>query len=237
MNARHNQQIELTSTLCRDILEWDVRSWKKALLCWDAALSGAGGGRVLEVGARHGGLSLYFALRGFEVTCTDIDGPTENAHQLHERYGVADRITYGKNDATAMPFEDEQFDVVGCKSVLGGIGHDDNVAKIRQAIAEMHRVLRPGGMLLFAENLRASALHCWLRQRFVRWGRSWRYITHEELPGLFARFSRLDAAYYGFFAAFGKTEWQRTLLHGLDVLANPLISPRYRYIAYGRAIK
>jgi hypothetical protein len=101
----------------------------------------------------------------------------------------------------------------------------------------MHRVLRPGGTLLFAENLAGSALHRFLRQRFVRWSETWRYVELEEIPRLFAEFCYLEIMCRGFFAALGRTESQRSALHLLDVVAMPLVRNASRYVAVGSATK
>jgi len=45
-------------------------------------------------------------------------------------------------DIMGLPFEDASFDVVLCNHVLGEVPDD------RRAIAELHRVLRPGGRLI-----------------------------------------------------------------------------------------
>jgi SAM-dependent methyltransferase len=55
------------------------------------------------------------------------------------------RITYLSGEAEALPFPDGSFDVVTCQLVL------IHVREPRLALAEMRRVLRPGGVLLAAE--------------------------------------------------------------------------------------
>jgi len=227
----------LTREVLRDIVEWDVPTWKRALSFWEQHASDLTGTRVLEIGARNGGLSLYFALKGCRVACSDLTGPTPKAVELHRKHRVSQNITYKNIDATAMAFEDGLFDLVCFKSILGGIGRNDNYQNQRRAVCEMHRVLKPGGLLLFAENARASRLHACLRSRLVRWGKSWRYVSLEEIHDLFAPFDQVELASYGFFAAFGRSEIQRSFLHVLDVLADPFIRDRDKYMVYGCARK
>jgi 2-polyprenyl-3-methyl-5-hydroxy-6-metoxy-1,4-benzoquinol methylase len=106
----------------RDFIDWDVRNWSAALDYWLARtrkdLSKC---YALELGSRHGGLSLWLALQGARVICSDIRPPTDSAKQRHRKYGVADRIQYQIVDATDIGYENE-FDVVAFKSLLGGLG-------------------------------------------------------------------------------------------------------------------
>ncbi|MEV4596624.1 class I SAM-dependent methyltransferase [Amycolatopsis sp. NPDC049253] len=56
-------------------------------------------------------------------------------------------VTLREGDAEALPFPDASFDTVVC--TLGLCGFPDD----RAAIAEMHRVLRPGGALLLLDHI------------------------------------------------------------------------------------
>ena len=84
--------------LFRDILEWDIQSWKQAVLFWDRFTADIAGARVLDIGARNGGLSLYFALKGAHVICSDLKGPNPQAAELHRKYNLSNRITYADID-------------------------------------------------------------------------------------------------------------------------------------------
>ena len=117
------------------------------------------------------------------------------------------------------------------------MGRDGHLDRIQQAVREMQRVLRPGGRVLFAENLRGSFLHAYLRHALVRWGSAWRYIARDELPRLFAGFADLQIQCCGFWAALGRSERQRTLLHALDVVTEPMVPRSWRYVAFGCATK
>ncbi|MBO9578037.1 MAG: class I SAM-dependent methyltransferase, partial [Microbacteriaceae bacterium] len=108
------------TALLADIVGWDVRTWGRAVSTWDAALAAlpAGPLDVLEVGAGPGGPSLWLALKGHRVTTSNLDHTEALARPLHERYGVADRVTYVDLDLTAGSPFDAAFDVVVFKSVL-----------------------------------------------------------------------------------------------------------------------
>ncbi len=216
----------------KDVFQWEVRSWSRALPVWERSLPARG--NALGIGEREGGLSLWLASRGFNVTCTDLNAFPQETKALHERYGVNERVTYALADATALPFPDGSFDVVVFKSVIGALGSKEKQA---QAIREMHRVLRPGGVLLFAENLHGSPLHTWLRKRFVAWDHYWRYLDPVKDRDLFAPFARLDDHTTGVLANLGRSESQRDLLARVDALIRPLVPATQRTIWYGVAVK
>jgi ubiquinone/menaquinone biosynthesis C-methylase UbiE len=223
--------------LLRDVLEWDIDSWKRALRIWSQWGGELKAKRVLEIGGCNGGLSLWFALRGARVVCSDLNEPRDDSKRMHERYGVSERVSYASVDATAIPYLTGEFDVVCFKSVLGGIGAGGHIERQEQAIAEIYRVLRPGGKLLFAENLTGSPLHRFARHHFVEWGRRWKYLTREEVAKLLRSFSCVQMVSYGCLSAFGRSEWQRTALHWADVIVQPMLPRSWRYTCIACATK
>lgn len=219
-----------------DVLSWDVRTWAVALDVWEPVVSPAPPAlHCLEVGAGPGGPTLWLASQGHDVVCTNLADTRGQAFPLHERYGVADRVEYRDIDLReGLPYRDE-FDVVVFKSVLGGLGDDPAFA--RSVIAEIHAALKPGGVLLFAENLRGTVVHRAARALAYRVRRSsWRYPTLDELRELLGVFDDLDLRTNGVAAVFGPTEGIRGALAVLDAVALARITPaRWRYMAYGVA--
>jgi arsenite methyltransferase len=67
--------------------------------------------------------------------------------------GVADRVELHTGDMTALPFEDNSFDVVPSSLAIHNIRRS---AGRQQAITEAVRVLRPGGRLMITD-VRATA--------------------------------------------------------------------------------
>jgi 2-polyprenyl-6-hydroxyphenyl methylase/3-demethylubiquinone-9 3-methyltransferase len=98
--------------------------------------------RLLDVGCGGGLLAEEFATLGLSVTGIDPSLPTLAAARAHaERGGLA--IDYRAGRAEALPFADGEFDVVSCCDVLEHVDDPDAV------IAQIARVLRPGGLFLF----------------------------------------------------------------------------------------
>lgn len=219
-------------------VEWDVRNWSVALECWTKSSSQAlGSSTALELGARHGGLSLWLALQGAQVVCSDVGGPSERAVQTHRAAGVAELVRYEAIDATDIPYTD-RFDIVLFKSVLGAVGVRAGRSGQAKAIAEMHKALKPGGELFFAENLVASPLHRYLRKRFVKWGDRWRYVSIGEMLQFLAPFRQVSYQTVGVTGAFGRSPRQRNLLGAVDrVLLERLVPEQWRYIIVGVARK
>jgi len=102
-------------------------------------------GRVLEVGAGTGLNVRHYPL-GVDLTLTEPDRAM--AARLRKRAGA---VRVVDAPAEALPFPDDAFDVVVSTLVLCTV--DDPAA----ALAEVRRVLRPGGRLVFIEHVRAPS--------------------------------------------------------------------------------
>ncbi|MEX1189072.1 MAG: class I SAM-dependent methyltransferase [Bacteroidia bacterium] len=221
----------------KDVLQWDVDSWQPAIEFWSNHVDLTKTTLSLEIGGREGGLSLWLALNGSKVVCSDLQDVQNSASPLHQKYKVEQLVQYQDIDATNIPYENH-FDVVVFKSFIGGIGRNDNIEFQRQTFKEIHKALKPGGKLLFAENLLASPLHQFLRKRFVGWGSSWRYPNYSEMKHFLADFSEFEMKSTGVIATFGRSEAQRNFLAKIDkAVLNRISPPAWRYIAFGYAVK
>jgi ubiquinone/menaquinone biosynthesis C-methylase UbiE len=104
-----------------------------------------GYGRSLEIGAGTGYFSLNMLQAGVvaEATCTDISpGMVATCAANAERLGLTVRAA--RADAESLPFADQSFDLVLGHAVL------HHLPNLRRAFTEFHRVLRPGGRIVFA---------------------------------------------------------------------------------------
>lgn len=106
-------------------------------------------GRVIEIGAGSG---LNFAYYPNEVTNVLAVEPEQNLRELATKQAasapVPVRVSAGVGDQ--LPCEDAAFDVAIASLVLCSVPNQP------RALAEIRRVLRPGGELRFFEHVRAA---------------------------------------------------------------------------------
>lgn len=213
-----------------DIIQWDIKNWSKCLRFWEAHADLSSPKKILALGEREGGMSLYFALNGHDVICSDYNPMPETTKKMHADYGVVDKISYQKIDMKAIDLPNESVDVVVFKSVIGALG---NIEDQQIALKEIYRVLKPGGTFLFAENLEGSKLHSYLRKKFVSWGERWQYVTQKEMIQWNDSFTDVKTKAQGVIGLFGRSETQRKFLAGIDSILTPITPKKWRYILFG----
>ena len=101
--------------------------------------------RSLEIGAGTGYFTLNLMLAGVvrEATCTDISpGMVSTLGANAQRLGL--EVKTARADAESLPFPSDSFDLVLGHAVL------HHLPDLRRAFGEFHRVLRPGGRIVFA---------------------------------------------------------------------------------------
>ena len=223
--------------LIKDILQWDVKSWSKALDYWENNMDWNIIENGLELGAREGGLTLWLALKGKKMVCSDLKDVQKTAEPIHNQYGIKNLIVYEDMDGTHIPYEN-YFDIIVFKSIVGGIGSNNNLEKQQQLFKEIYKALKPGGKLLLAENLIASPIHQILRKKHIQWGNRWRYVSLKEMESFLREFSSYRLKTTGVIATFGRSEKQRAFLSVFDKILFNLICPQsWNYIVYGIAEK
>lgn len=96
--------------------------------------------RVLDVGCGAGLIANPLAERGHAVVGIDNATPALEVARRHDRTG---RVRWVTGDACALPFDDASFD--------GAIAMDflEHVERPDVVVAEIARVLRPGGRFFF----------------------------------------------------------------------------------------
>lgn len=155
----------------------------------------APGERCLDIATGTGDLAVLIARRQPTVTVVGLDLSAEMlavAHQKIAAQGLSDRVTVVEGNALALPFADASFDVI---TVGFGLR---NFPDLPQALAEMHRVLRPGGRALSLEVSRPEGAVAafgfraffygvvpWLGRLIGRSGRAYAWLpqSHRRFPG------------------------------------------------------
>lgn len=225
--------------LLLDVLGWDVITWAASLDHWQRYASvDLTCCRALEIGAgESGGLSLWLALQGCDVTCTSPGGVSDRVRALHRRYGVAHRVRYASLDALELG-EREAYDVIAFKSVLGGIGTGGRFDRQQLAVTRLHAALKRGGNLLFAENLAATRAHAAFRARFGAGKDLWRYVTVQDMNMLLKPFSEVRYRTAGFLGTWGASDTQRRLCGAVDsFLCRWVVPSTWQYVVIGVAVK
>src|SRR5262245_42630777 len=132
------------------LARWYARNTARCLAEYQAAARDVaaltpGGCRVLEVAPGPGYLAIELAklgdyqIVGLDVSQSFVRMAAENAVAA----GVL--VTFQHGDAAAMPFATGSFDFIVCRAAF------KNFSEPVRALAEMHRVLAPGGKALILD--------------------------------------------------------------------------------------
>ena len=118
-------------------------------------LAAGTGSRVLDVACGSGGPALGLArTTGAMVVGVDVNGhAVQTADELARRDGLADLAQFVEADAARpLPFADGSFDAVVC---IDAINHLPDRPAV---LADWHRLLRPGGSILFTDPIVVTGL-------------------------------------------------------------------------------
>jgi SAM-dependent methyltransferase len=134
-----------------------------------------GRGRLLDWGAGWGQTSLLLRAHGVRVIAYDVEDKGAAAGLLR-----AARVPYVVTPGPGLPFAVGAFDAILNCGVL------EHVDDERAALAELHRVLRPGGRLFTYHLPNRHAYTEWLGRRLGRFHHE-RTYTRREASLLFER--------------------------------------------------
>jgi 2-polyprenyl-6-hydroxyphenyl methylase/3-demethylubiquinone-9 3-methyltransferase len=120
--------------------------------------------QVLDVGCGGGYTCEFLAQRGAAVTGMDQSAACIAAAREHAQ-SMELTIDYRSGVAEQLPFESDRFDIVTCVDVL------EHVQSVPATIAEIGRVLKPGGLFLFDtinRTWQSRLLMIWLLENGLR---------------------------------------------------------------------
>jgi len=181
------------------------------------------GMRVLDVGCGTGALAKVAMDKGStNVVCGDISGfMLQEARKKEVREGI--EYTFCQLDAEFLPYKDDSFDAVISGMTFGLL------PKQNQAVAEMVRVVKPGGLVCIGAHgpehyweaidatLRAMKKWYVLGYRFEWWPRNEKYIRKllnvaglsriQSKRVIWRNDFKTGAAAYDFFSAISSSWW------------------------------
>lgn len=150
------------------------QSVKAALIAQARMQSGQ---RVLDVGSGTGTLALLIkhAHPDVEMHGLDVDQQIlDIARNKAEQVGVIPVLQQGT--ATHLPYPNDSFDRVFSTLMLHHLKRQDK----QQALAEIYRVLKPGGELHVADFAKPNDTTMWLISLVIRWAEE----AHDNVLGL-----------------------------------------------------
>jgi 2-polyprenyl-6-hydroxyphenyl methylase/3-demethylubiquinone-9 3-methyltransferase len=143
---RNNLKIynDVAANWWSDEIRW-VRTLKNLVpgrLKWFDKLTDWQGKSVLDLGCAGGFMAEALAHKGARVSGIDPAQEAIQAAKHHAKTSNLD-ITYDVGVGEHMPYSDDTFNIVVCVDVL------EHVRDLSQVLAEVARVLKPGGLFLY----------------------------------------------------------------------------------------
>jgi arsenite methyltransferase len=147
------------------------------------ALGAVPGERILDVGCGPG---FYVAELleqvGREGAVAAIDSSPQMLEMAARRCEGHDNVSFHESEATSVPLEDASFDAALSVQVL------EYVSDLDAALAEIHRVVRPGGrVVIWDVDWATLSMHSSDPARTERVLRAWdAHLAHASLPRILA---------------------------------------------------
>ena len=144
-----------------------------------AALGARSGDRILDVGCGPGFyITELLEAVGREGAVAGVDISADMLAVAAKRATGHGNVEFHEADATSLPVPDASFERAVCVQVL------EYVRDVPAALAEMHRVLRPGGrMLVWDVDWSTVSWHAIDRQLMRQVLAAWdKHLTHPCLP-------------------------------------------------------
>lgn len=101
-------------------------------------------GKILDVGCGTGACSRQLKKTFSKAKVFAVDIAPGMIAKAKKSQGLFNKINYQVADADQLPFDDNQFDVVFSNLTIQWL------PDLKKTFKELHRVLKPGGLLLFS---------------------------------------------------------------------------------------
>lgn len=120
--------------------------------------------RVLDVGCGTGYAAVAAGAQcSTGLACgIDISGGMLREARRNRPEQLSDRVSFHQAEAQALPFPEATFDRLLCTNSF------HHYSRPHRALAEMHRVLEPGGRLVVLDNAPDGFWYTWLWDRVLR---------------------------------------------------------------------
>jgi demethylmenaquinone methyltransferase/2-methoxy-6-polyprenyl-1,4-benzoquinol methylase len=125
---------------------------------------GTGPRRVLDLGCGTGDLAItivrraknYVAVFGLDFSPEMLEAAKLKSEAIFGK----DRIAFTQSEAASLPFPNDYFDIIGISFAFRNLVYKNPIVNFH--LAEMFRVLSPGGRLVIVESSQPKS-------KFVRW--------------------------------------------------------------------
>ena len=191
-------------------------------LCGEVARLFKPGDRLLDFGCGPGFFSVMFASVGYETYGFDIaPANVAKAEELARRYNLAERTHFAVGLAEKLDYPSNHFEMVVGVDIL----HHVDIA---QAMAEVRRTLKPGGIAMFKEPVAAPVFDAVRNTRFVKAlfpnsASFERHVTEDErklsrsdIETIRRYFPDISVRHYRLFSRLDKIVGQRRGLYRAD---------------------
>ncbi|MHA2402010.1 MAG: corrinoid protein-associated methyltransferase CpaM [Candidatus Kariarchaeaceae archaeon] len=124
------------------------------------------GDTVLDVGCGTGAITVRAALKGAAVKGIDINPQMiQIAHDRVLEANVVDKVNLVEMGVAELDSElPESYDVIICSLCLSELSTDE----IEFTLKEIHRILKPDGIFLIADEVRPKSFLKWIIHQFIR---------------------------------------------------------------------
>lgn len=183
--------------------------------------------KVLDVGSGRGNFLVECASRGMDIVGLELNPEyIQIARQKASQANIKINVQQGL--AENLPFPDNTFDFINCAEVL------EHVLNPEKVLAEIHRVLKPGGKCYMSVHNRFGVYDYHYHLWFVNWlPRAWaeKYISlrskHKDYKSMMD-IQRLSELHYYTYRGFKKLSQKK----GFRVVDSRLEKLKKRFFGF-----